>query len=522
MGLVFGAPHGKKEKDSMPAQDQQYDVVFANGRVIDPETYLDGKFNVGIRGGQIAAVSDQPLEGNEVIDVSGMIVSPGFIDTHAHGMNIPSNRVQAFDGLTTTLELEAGVLPVGEFYDNCAKEGRPLNYGVSAGWAWARLVTMNPERAPQGKPVPKLQFVFGSFDLKEWVNDVATEEQLQSILEWTEQGIKEGGLGIGVLHGYAPGAGLKELHALWTLAAKYDMPTYTHIQNLSMVDPNSGVRSMIELMGLAAATGAHTHVCHWNSTSLRDIPTIRGIVRKSQAAGLRVTTEAYVYGAGCSALGAHEFDPSDVEQRMQVHFDDFTLLKNMTDFKGKEDFVKERDAHPDDAVVIHFLDEDNNPHDASLLDMSVLFPGTAICTDSVPWVDAAGAFYTGTDWPLPEHLNSHPRAAGNYCRFLRKWVRERGVLSWMDAIRQASLNACLILEDHVPMMKKKGRIQEGMDADVIVFDPDTVTDAATFDKPLQLSKGMKHVMVNGTFVIRDQALDTKAMPGQPVRGPIRN
>ena len=70
------------------------------------------------------------------------------------------------------------------------------------------------------------------------------------------------------------------------------------------------------------------------------------------------------------------------------------------------------------------------------------------------------------------------------------------------------------------MMKKKGRIQEGMDADVIVFDPDTVTDAATFDKPLQLSKGMKHVMVNGTFVIRDQELDTKAMPGKAVRGPI--
>ena len=87
--------------------------------------------------------------------------------------------------------------------------------------------------------------------------------------------------------------------------------------------------------------------------------------------------------------------------------------------------------------------------------MSVLFPGTAICTDSVPWTDAKDAFYQGSDWPLPK-LGNHPHSAGNYCRFLRKWVRERGVISWMDAIRQASLNSCLIMKEHVPGMKKKG------------------------------------------------------------------
>ena len=81
----------------MTNQTEQFDIVLSNGRVIDPETYLDGSYNVGIRGGQIAAISDQPLKGKEVIDVSGMIVSPGFIDLHSHGQNIPSNRVQARD-----------------------------------------------------------------------------------------------------------------------------------------------------------------------------------------------------------------------------------------------------------------------------------------------------------------------------------------------------------------------------------------------------------------------------------------
>ncbi len=107
----------------MTTKNEQYDIVLTNGRVIDPGTYLDGSYNVGIRGGQIAAISDQLLEGKEVVDVSGLIVSPGFIDLHTHAQNIPSNRMQAFDGLTTSLELEAGVLPIGEFYDNCAKEG---------------------------------------------------------------------------------------------------------------------------------------------------------------------------------------------------------------------------------------------------------------------------------------------------------------------------------------------------------------------------------------------------------------
>jgi len=98
----------------MSDQNEVYDIVLANGRVIDPETYLDGKYNVGIKGDQIMAVSKEPLKGKQVIDVSGLIVSPGFIDTHAHGQSIPSNRMQAYDGVTTVLELEAGILPVAE------------------------------------------------------------------------------------------------------------------------------------------------------------------------------------------------------------------------------------------------------------------------------------------------------------------------------------------------------------------------------------------------------------------------
>lgn len=498
----------------------RYDIVLTGGRAIDPETYMDGIFNIGIKDGTIAAVTAEPLRGTEVVNVSGKIVAPGFIDLHAHGQNIASNRIQAFDGLTTALELEAGILPIGEFYDNCACEGRPINYGASAGWLVARTVSINPEKAVNGKPVPTVGYTLSNFDAVEWVENPAHGEELQNILELVEEGLKEGGIGIGTAWGYAPGAGLKEMREVWKLAKKYERPTYTHIQNLSMLDPNSGVRNIIELVGLAAATGAQTHICHWNSTSLRDIPTVRDIVQQAQDAGLPVTTEAYVYGAGNSGIGAAEFDPSDVEDRMAVEWSDFTLVKTMKDFESKEEFVAAREANPGDSVIVHFLREDDNPEDASLLDQSVMFPGTSICTDGLPHVRADGSFFEEDVWPLPNGLNNHPRASGNYCRFLRKWVRERGVMSWMDAIRAASLNGALIIEDSCPQMKKKGRIQVGCDADIIVFDPATVAEQADFQTPVKVSKGMHHVIVNGTFLIRDEELDATAFPGQAVRSPI--
>jgi N-acyl-D-glutamate deacylase len=506
----------------MSEQNEVYDIVLANGRVIDPETYLDGKYNVGIMGDQIAAVSDQPLQGKHVIDVSGLIVSPGFIDTHAHGQSIPSNRMQAFDGVTTVLELEAGILPVGEFYENTAKEGRPLNFGASSGWGYGRCVILSPELAVDGKPVPRLDFMFGNLGRGTWVEDIAEGDKLEQILELTEQGLKEGGIGIGVPWGYAPGATLTELDELWKMAAKYGRPTYTHVQNLSMLEPNSSYKNHIELMGLAAATGAHTHVCHLNSTSLRDIPRIREVVRNAQAAGLPVTTEAYVWGAGNSGIAAAEFNPDDIRERLGIDWSDLTLSKNLHTFSSKEEFVKARTEHPADLVIVHFLREDDRPEDAALLDMSVLFPGTAICTDAIGWSNPDGSLYWGSEWPLPETVSNHPRASGNYTRFLRKWVREREVLSWMDAIRQCALNACLILEKAAPQMKKKGRLQEGMDADIVVFDPKTVSDKATFQNPRLVSEGMKHVIVNGTFVIRDEVLDTGAMPGRAIRSPIIN
>ena len=127
----------------VPGQTQEYDLVINNGRVIDPETEFDAVANVGITDGRIVAVTREPITGKTVIDATDQVVAPGFIDLHAHGQNIGDYRMQAMQGVTTMLELESGVLPIGQWYEKQAQKGLPINYGASAGWTFARIAVFS-------------------------------------------------------------------------------------------------------------------------------------------------------------------------------------------------------------------------------------------------------------------------------------------------------------------------------------------------------------------------------------------
>ena len=120
---------------------QTYDVVLCGGRVIDPETGLDARRDVAIEAGRVAAVgpADEPLAGRIVIDVSGLVVAPGFVDLHSHAQTLPGRRLQSCDGVTTALDLEAGRAPIEAAYAREASRGSPINYGFSASWAAARM-----------------------------------------------------------------------------------------------------------------------------------------------------------------------------------------------------------------------------------------------------------------------------------------------------------------------------------------------------------------------------------------------
>lgn len=493
----------------------EYDIVIVNGRVIDPETGLDALRNVGINGSKIVAISEYPINGKIVVEAKDHVVSPGFIDLHAHGQSIGDYRMEVMQGVTTALELESGVLPIGEWYEAQAAKKLPINYGASAGWTFGRIATFDDT-----DPVSTVDFFQDAQAESDWKMEIADEEQSERILSLVEQGLKEGGLGIGVNAGYAPGYGQKEYFALAELASKYGVATYTHVRYASNIEPQSSFEALKELIANAAITGAHMHICHINSTSMADIAATLALVEEAMAREINITVEAYPYGAASTVVGAAMFSGPDWRERMQSTAENFQLGE---DRMTEEELTDYQENKPGTFITWHFLDE-SKAEDLAKLDASVTHPSTLIASDATFWsyFDDEGNVqtYTGDEWPLPEGVFAHPRSAGTFAKVLRFYVRERGVLSLNEAIRKMSLMPAQTLEEFVPQMKKKGRLQVGMDADVVVFDPITISDKATYQNANQPAVGVQTVLVNGGFAVRDGALVLGAAHGQPIRRPI--
>ena len=170
---------------------QPYDIVIANGRVIDPASGLDGVRHVGIRTGKIAAVSSSALRGRTTIDAAGLVVAPGFIDLHSHGQTPENYRFKARDGVTTALEMEVGASPVAEWYR--AREGKALvNFGATAGHLPARMAVMHDS----GGLLPR----------DAAAKRAATPDERRQIVDLVRRGLDEGALGIGMGIAYVPTA----------------------------------------------------------------------------------------------------------------------------------------------------------------------------------------------------------------------------------------------------------------------------------------------------------------------------
>ncbi|MFD5226073.1 amidohydrolase family protein [Microbacterium sp. NPDC058342] len=488
-------------------------VLLRGGRVIDPESGRDEVADVLVRDGTVAAIGVAAVQDADVVvDVTGRIVGPGFIDLHSHVNSIAGQRLQAMDGVTTALELEAGLLPVARAYQHAADEGRPLNYGFSASWGLARAEVL-------------LGWEFDGTDLASslamlgepaWQSD-STPAQLRRWLARLESELSDGALGIGILMGYAPETDPEEYRATSRLAAGMGAPTFTHVREIVEADPRTPVDGTLEAAQAAMEFGGRVHHCHVNSTSRRHIDRTLGTIETARAAGATISVETYPYGAGSTGIGAAFLAPERLPA-WGLRPQNILLLGTGERVADEARLRQLRAADPGAVCVVEFLDE-RDQADADLLRRSLEHPDGIVASDAMH-VEWPGGVTDSREWPLPPGGQTHPRTAGTFARSLRTMVREHGLWSWVEAFRRCSLLPAGVLADLAPAFARKGRLSVGADADLVVIDPERVTDQATFQDSTRPSLGIDQLLVNGEFVVRDGDIVVDAYPGRGIRADI--
>ncbi|MEV4138586.1 amidohydrolase family protein [Dactylosporangium sp. NPDC049742] len=482
------------------------EIVIRGGRVIDPGAGTDEVRDLLVRDGSIADAATVS-EGAVVVDATGLVVGPGFVDVHSHVNTIAGQRLQAFDGVTTALDLEIGLMPVAVALQRAAEEGRPLNYGYSASWAAARgLVLAGVE------PVPDLAGVLALMGNEHWQAS-SSPVQRDRWLDLLSGELADGALGIGVPIGYTPRAEPSEFLHVARLAGANGVPVFAHVRNLIEADPDVLVDGADEVTAAAAETGVAMHYCHVNSTSGRHVERALGTIHAAVAAGSRVTYEAYPYGTACTGIGAAFLAPERLHVwGLKPH--NLVLLPSGERIADAARLREVRAATPGALCLIEILDE-SDPSDRALLEGTFADPGTIVASDALPVTFTDGTRDT-RQWPLPEGA-THPRTAGTFAKALRRFVRETGSWDWPEAFRRCSYLPARLLDAHAPAARRKGHLGIGADADVVVLDPERVTDQATVLASTAPSHGVRHLLVNGEPVIRDGELLPDAYPGRALR-----
>ncbi|MBN8204866.1 amidohydrolase family protein [Microbacterium esteraromaticum] len=506
-----------------PTADRSLDVVLVNGRVIDPESGVDGLRHVGIRGSKIVSIqsaSEPPPHATRLMDIAGSVIAPGFVDVHSHAQTVNGLRLQALDGVTTSLDLEAGVGPVAATHVEVAAQGRPTNYGYASNWLAARVSEIEGiALEPNGNVKNGSASVLGAKLGRDAWRRPSTPDVVDRIIDRVAAGVAEGGIGVGVLLGYAPDSGRVEMLKLARRASALGVPLFVHGRYKEADDPLSGIEGVLELIALAAATDAHIHLCHINSTYSLQADLILDAIEGAQKSGIRVTTEAYPYHASSTVIGAPFLSPEQMSSRGKRP----TSIRYLKTGERVSDFqrlAQLRSEDPGGTVVVDYLDPDD-PAQIALLHKMVSFPGTVVASDAM--LLQLNGRRNGADietrWPVPPGVFAHPRTAGTFSRTLGHISRELGLMSLNEAISRCSYLPAKMLEGFVPAMRTKGRIQVGCDADIVVFDPETIRDRADFET-LKPSIGVEQVLVNGEFVVQNGTLLPEALPGRAIRSEV--
>lgn len=490
-----------------PALAQDYDLVINNGRVIDPETPFDDVANIGIKDGRIVAITKEAITAPEAIDATGLVVAPGFIDTHFHWTRPLGYKMALRDGVTTAMDLEAGVYGprIGDWY--AMHEGKSqVNYGTGSGHEFART------KVTEGLPDDDL--LDAAFSIVKsrgsgtaWFNEVLDFEKGNRMLSIIDEGLRQGALGVASTVGYMPGATAREMFEVQRVGANYGRPTSVHLRYTpgTVTTEANGAQ---EILANAEALGAPAVINHYNNPGWE---LVQELLVRTRERGHNVWGEIYPYAAGQTTINAAFVQPENWVEKLGNKYEETMQDPATGEFYTLERYHQVLAEAPATQIVLYKMPPDDIPDWCRL-------PGVVYASDAMV---VPGGWDDEPTWDTPyeDMENTHPRLAGTHGTCLRL-AREEGI-PLMQVIAASSYNPAMYLgKTGLEAMQERGRLQEGMVADITIFDPETVTDNSTYAEGTLPTTGIPFVIVNGTIVVRDSEVLKDVTPGQPIRFPV--
>ncbi len=450
-----------------------YDLVIKNGVLVDPEKNTIVHGNIGINGCKIAVITQENISGKKEIDADNNIVCPGFIDIHGH---IDGHRecgeLSVVQGVTTSIGGNCGVSPqdLKKFFIQQEKKGFPIN---------------------------QAQFIGHSFSLRENVGITnpyvpATDFQIKCMENIERKLFEEGAIGLSFGLEYAPGSSFKEVIALSSIAAKHKklVAIHTRLSNPKDID------SLKEAIKIAEITGASVQISHFVYQYGTGIMSeALEIVDEARKKGFKIWLDSGMYTDFATSIGTSVFDEEHIEKFNWKLSD---MLVATGKYKGErltEKLYKElRDKYKNETIIC-FTGVEDEIYEVLLKDYVML------SSDIGPS-------------PSGNSDEGHPQNAGTFPRFFRKMVREQKSISIIKAVEK-----CTLLPAKVLGLKNKGRLKVGLDADLVIFDIETIRDKSDFlgkGKPDTKPEGINYVIVSGTIVVDKGNIVKGALPGRPV------